>query len=98
MLIAFVFGLFHGLGFAAVLAEIGLPEQQIVTALLFFNLGVEAGQLIFIAVVMLFALLIIKFKPHNLNVLRNKVVKPASYMCGTLGSFWALQRIWQLFV
>ena len=50
-LVAFSFGLLHGFGFAGVLADIGLPENGITLALLFFNLGVELGQLFFIAVV-----------------------------------------------
>ncbi|NIP18451.1 MAG: HupE/UreJ family protein, partial [Xanthomonadales bacterium] len=47
-LVAFIFGLLHGLGFAGALTEIGLPPQAVPLALLFFNLGVEAGQLLFI--------------------------------------------------
>ena len=52
-LVAFVFGLLHGFGFAGALTEIGLPEHAIPLALLFFNVGVEVGQLIFIAAVFL---------------------------------------------
>jgi hypothetical protein len=48
--IAFAFGLLHGLGFAGALAEVGLPQNAIPLALLFFNVGVEIGQLVFIAV------------------------------------------------
>ena len=51
-LIAFAFGLLHGLGFASALMEIGLPEQHIPAALACFNLGVELGQLVVIAVVL----------------------------------------------
>jgi hydrogenase/urease accessory protein HupE len=51
-LVAFAFGLLHGLGFAGALSEIGMPEGHIPVALLFFNLGVEAGQLLFVAGVM----------------------------------------------
>jgi hydrogenase/urease accessory protein HupE len=50
--VAFIFGLLHGLGFAGALAEVGLPQLAVPTALLFFNVGVELGQLIFIAVVL----------------------------------------------
>ena len=50
-LVAFAFGLLHGLGFAGALAEIGLPANAIPLALLFFNIGVEIGQLLFIAAV-----------------------------------------------
>jgi hydrogenase/urease accessory protein HupE len=50
--VAFAFGLLHGLGFASALAQVGLPERQIPTALLFFNLGVEIGQVLFILAVL----------------------------------------------
>ena len=49
---AFTFGLLHGLGFAGALSEVGLPEGHIPLALLFFNIGVEIGQLLFIAAVL----------------------------------------------
>ena len=51
-IVAFTFGLLHGFGFAGALSEVGLPAGQIPVALLFFNLGVEAGQLLFIAAVL----------------------------------------------
>lgn len=51
-IVAFAFGLLHGFGFAGALAEIGLPEQAIPLALLFFNIGVEVGQLLFVAAVL----------------------------------------------
>jgi hydrogenase/urease accessory protein HupE len=51
-LVAFSFGLLHGFGFAGALAEVGLPQHAIPVALLFFNIGVEAGQLIFVAAVL----------------------------------------------
>ena len=51
-LVAFAFGLLHGFGFAGALSEIGLPAGHIPVALLFFNLGVEIGQLLFVAVVL----------------------------------------------
>jgi hypothetical protein len=50
--VAFTFGLLHGLGFASALAEVGLPQLSIPVALLFFNVGVEIGQLMFIAAVL----------------------------------------------
>jgi CheY-like chemotaxis protein len=52
-LIAFSFGLFHGLGFAGALSEIGVPQAEVPLALLLFNVGVETGQLLFIAVVLI---------------------------------------------
>jgi len=86
-LVAFVFGLLHGFGFAGALSDIGLPEHAIPLALLFFNLGVEAGQLIFIAVVHL-----------AWRVLR-RVNWPAwawrlpVYGIGALAGFWTLERV-----
>jgi hypothetical protein len=50
--VAFVFGLLHGLGFAGALSEIGLPENAVPLALLFFNIGVEIGQLVFVFTVL----------------------------------------------
>ncbi len=88
-LVAFGFGLLHGLGFAGALAEVGLPAREIPTALLFFNLGVEAGQLLFVAVVL------------NLRwaLTRLPLPRPAwagtvpAYAIGTLATFWFLQRL-----
>jgi hypothetical protein len=51
-IVAFVFGLLHGFGFAGALSEIGLPEHAIPSALLFFNVGVEAGELAFVVTVL----------------------------------------------
>ena len=51
-IVAFTFGLLHGFGFAGALSEVGLPAGHIPVALLFFNVGVEAGQLLFIAAVL----------------------------------------------
>jgi hydrogenase/urease accessory protein HupE len=56
-LVAFVFGLLHGLGFAGALSEVGLPQGTILPALLLFNLGVELGQLLFVAAVLVLAAL-----------------------------------------
>ena len=51
--VAFIFGLLHGFGFAGALAEVGLPEQAIPFALVFFNVGVELGQLAFVGAVLI---------------------------------------------
>ena len=51
-IVAFTFGLLHGFGFASALSEVGLPQTAIPVALLFFNVGVEIGQLLFIATVL----------------------------------------------
>ncbi len=87
--IAFVFGLLHGLGFAGALAEIGLPEQSIPTALLFFNLGVEAGQLLFVGVFLVLALLVRRAALP--------VPAPAAQVCaygiGAVAAFWTIERV-----
>ncbi|MEM7661885.1 MAG: HupE/UreJ family protein [Pseudomonadota bacterium] len=90
-LIAGLFGLIHGFGFAGALAEIGLPKQSEVLALLLFNLGVEAGQLAIIAAVLGAIWISAKAK---LNVDSNAfAVRFASaYMLGIIGTYWAIER------
>ena len=87
--LVFLFGLLHGLGFASVLAEFGLPEGGFFAALLGFNLGVEIGQL---AVVGLAFLLIgLWFNAHRLY--RAVVVIPGSALIGLAGAVWFVQRL-----
>lgn len=87
--IAFTFGLLHGFGFAGALTEIGLPQQAIPLALLFFNIGVEFGQILFIAAVFV---IWTALKPGLVRlpiVLRHA---PA-YAIGTIAAFWTIERI-----
>lgn len=86
-LVAFVFGLLHGFGFAGALTEIGLPEHAIPLALLFFNLGVEAGQLLFIAAVFL-AWAVLRRVPWPDWAWRVPV-----YGIGGMAAFWTIERI-----
>ncbi len=92
-LIAFAFGLLHGLGFAGALNEVGLPQNAIPVALLFFNLGVEVGQLLFIAAVLMVVGLGRKLAR------RFAVSSPAwawrvpPYAIGGVAAFWLIQRI-----
>jgi hydrogenase/urease accessory protein HupE len=86
-LAAFAFGLLHGFGFAGALSEIGMPEGRIPVALLFFNLGVEAGQLLFVAVVMALAALV-----RRIQLPRWAMLVPP-YVIGSLAMFWVLQRV-----
>jgi hydrogenase/urease accessory protein HupE len=90
--VAFTFGLLHGFGFASALAEVGLPQQSIPIALLFFNVGVEIGQLLFIASV--FAVIALaRQMTRPINVPRPTwawAVPP--YAIGSLAVFWVLQR------
>ena len=91
-IVAFTFGLLHGFGFAGALTEVGLPQKSIPMALLFFNVGVEAGQLLFIgAVFAAFALI-------RRTVMRTEIprkgwttVAPA-YVIGSVAAFWVIQR------
>lgn len=89
-LVAFSFGLLHGLGFAGALAEVGLPQNSIPLALLFFNVGVEIGQLMFIAAVLAFGALAGRLLQDRLNP-RWTVVAPA-YFIGGVASFWVIER------
>ena len=88
-LVAFAFGLVHGLGFASGLVNLGLPQADIPLALLLFNLGVEAGQLIFVAVTLL---LVRSFGQLEINWPRSVRMMPA-YAVGSLGAFWTVDRI-----
>ena len=87
--IAFLFGLLHGFGFAGALREIGLPESDVPIALLTFNLGVEAGQLVIIASCLL---AIAAFRRIAPQALRPATVI-ASYGIGTIASFWFIERM-----
>jgi HupE / UreJ protein len=87
--VAFAFGLLHGFGFAGALNEVGLPPGQIPLALLFFNLGVELGQLLFIATVLSVVWLIRRVWARSPRW--TELVPP--YVIGTVAMFWVLQRI-----
>ena len=88
-IVAFVFGLLHGLGFASALSEVGLPANAIPVALLFFNVGVETGQLVFIACVL------------AIVAGARRLALPASlwnwrvpaYAIGAVAACWTFQRI-----
>jgi hydrogenase/urease accessory protein HupE len=91
--VSFGFGLLHGLGFAGALAEVGLPQNSIPTALLFFNVGVEIGQLIFVAAVLLLAAGLRRLSS------RWRLPQPAwlgfvlPYLIGGIASYWVFERI-----
>jgi len=101
--VAFVFGLLHGLGFAAALRDIGLPEHAIPLALAFFNVGVELGQLLFIAVV--FGLLwLIRALGQPASESEDtwrqaeRFALPGAYVIGTLAMFWVFDRTYSFLV
>jgi hydrogenase/urease accessory protein HupE len=91
-LVAFAFGLLHGLGFAAALMEIGLPEQHIPAALVCFNLGVELGQLAVIAVV-----LAVRALATRLRFARPQLARGMIYAMGATAAFWSLDRVAAVF-
>jgi len=86
--LVFSFGLLHGMGFAGVLRDVGLPRPQFLTALLSFNVGVEAGQLTVIAL----AFLAVAYWRRNQPLYRRLIVQPASLAISLVGLFWTLQR------
>ena len=92
-IVAFTFGLLHGFGFASALSEVGLPQSAIPVALLFFNVGVEIGQLFFIASI--FAAIALARRVTQ----RIGVSQPAwawrvpPYAIGSVAAFWIIQRI-----
>ena len=88
-IVAFTFGLLHGFGFAGALSEVGLPEGHIPVALLFFNLGVEAGQLVFVAVV----LSIIGIAGRLRAAWPRWTTMAPPYAIGSVASFWIIERI-----
>lgn len=88
VIVATSFGLLHGFGFASVLRDIGLPQTELPLALLMFNVGVEIGQVLFILGVWALARL---FSIDRLESLPNARLM-ASYLVGTLASFWFIDR------
>ena len=88
---AFSFGLLHGLGFAGALAEVGLPHNAIPLALLFFNVGVELGQLTFIAVVLVAAALLSRLL--RISAEPRWAVQLQAYVIGGLASYWLIERV-----
>jgi hypothetical protein len=92
-LVSVAFGLLHGLGFASVLRQIGLPQTEIVTGLLFFNIGVEIGQLAFIAmIILIYKLFMFATKKRTASLL--PLEKPAAYVVGSIAAFWMIERIY----
>ena len=105
-LVAFAFGLLHGFGFAGALSEVGLPQHAIPLALLFFNLGVEVGQLAFVALVMALAWGVPRamiwggggggkeagLTPVGRDWTLARVDVAAAYAIGALAAYWLIER------
>ncbi len=102
--VASSFGLLHGFGFASVLNEIGLPQTEIPAALLFFNLGVEVGQILFVGglafLLRLISMLASKADTYivqNPASWPNSIIRPTGYCVGALATFWLIERL-QIFL
>lgn len=91
--VAFAFGLLHGLGFAAALAEMGLPQTAIPTALVCFNVGVEVGQLVFIGAVLATLAAGRAWASCSRWSAPPWLWKLPPYLIGSLASFWLIERI-----
>jgi hydrogenase/urease accessory protein HupE len=92
-IVAFCFGLLHGLGFASALSEVGLPPKAIPVALFFFNVGVEIGQLLFIASVLAVIALARPVARRLAPLQPIWTWRVPVYAIGGIASFWTLQRI-----
>ena len=89
LIIVFIFGLLHGMGFASMLADFGMPNDAFTTALISFNVGVELGQLTIIALAFIFIGYWFRHKPWY----RNVIVKPASLLISVIGLYWTYDRL-----
>lgn len=86
-MMAFGFGLLHGFGFAGALSEIGIANEQLLLSLLFFNIGIEIGQLIMIPIFLFGIWFLSKIKLKKVSYVA------ASYLLGGVGSFWFIERV-----
>ncbi|MGF6202547.1 HupE/UreJ family protein [Pseudomonas laurylsulfatiphila] len=89
--VAFCFGLLHGFGFAGALAQIGLPQRDLPLALFTFNVGVEIGQLMFVAAVLCLRALLLRCRLPRSALLYARPM--AAYGLGTLAAFWFFERV-----
>ena len=96
-LVAFSFGLLHGFGFAGALAEVGLPQHAIPVALLFFNVGVEVGQLIFVAAALSLIRLLLHaasqlLEPALVQRTFDRLDVTVAYAIGIVAAYWLVER------
>jgi len=88
-LVAFTFGLVHGLGFAGALSEIGIPQSEVPLALLMFNVGVETGQVMFVVAVSLLLAGLSRLHRQTATVAQRAI----PYVIGGIAAFWTIQRV-----
>ena len=89
LVLVFAFGLLHGLGFAGVLSDFGMPDDEFVTALISFNVGVELGQI----AVLLAAFVTLRIWFSDARQYRNLVVQPGSIMISMIAMYWFVERL-----
>lgn len=89
MAVVFLFGLIHGMGFASVLGELGIPRYAFFSALLAFNIGVELGQ---IAIILGMYLLVNRLFANKIWY-RRRIVIPASVVIGLIAAYWTIERV-----
>ncbi len=87
--VVFFFGLFHGLGFAGLLRDLGVGQSKFVFSLIAFNVGIEAGQLLIIVIVLPLLLLLRRTQYEKMSI------KILGTLIGIIGIFWAIERIFQ---
>ena len=85
--VVFFFGLFHGLGFAGLLRDLGVGQSKFVFSLISFNIGIEAGQLVIIAIILPFLLLLRRTTYNDI------VIKILGTLIGIIGILWMIERI-----
>lgn len=91
--LAFAFGLVHGFGFAGALSDVGMPEQAVVPALLAFNVGVELGQLCFVALCLGLGWLVVWRAGAGRRWLTTSAATATAYTIGSLGAWFTLERV-----
>ena len=89
ILIIFAFGIIHGMGFASALKEVGLPKGYFLTSLLFFNIGVELGQ---VTIILLAYFLIAKWFSQK-QWYKARIIYPVSCIIGCIALYWMIQRM-----
>jgi hypothetical protein len=94
-IVAFVFGLLHGFGFASALAQVGLPQTAIPVALVLFNVGVELGQLAFVALMLGLGVLLQRWRWRERWPAWFEAVPP--YAIGGCAAYWTLERVARFF-
>jgi hypothetical protein len=93
LVMIFIFGLVHGMGFAGALSQSGLPSYAFATALISFNIGVELGQL---SIILLMYFLVAK-PLSNKMYYRKTIVVPSSILIAAIAAFWTVERIFASF-